>query len=92
MARQKAQENIMYYDEPISIEALVKEISNIKQIFTQYGGMRPFGISFIIGGVDVSGSRLFETEPSGALAEYNAIAIGKNKEKAMDRLRKLGYM
>lgn len=88
IARQKAQENIMYYDEPIQIETLVKEISNVKQIFTQYGGMRPFGISFIIGGVDRNGKRLFETEPSGALAEYNAIAIGKNREKAMTLFEK----
>lgn len=88
IARQKAQENQVYYDEPIQVETLVKEISNIKQIFTQYGGMRPFGISFIIGGVDATGARLFETEPSGALAEYNAIAIGKNKNKAMEFFEK----
>ena len=50
--------------------------------------MRPFGISFIIGGFDRSGARLFETEPSGALAEYNAVAIGKNKAKAMDLFEK----
>jgi len=84
IARQKAQENFTYYEEPIQIETLVKEISNINQAFTQYGGMRPFGIAFIIAGVDSTGSRLFETEPSGALAEYQAIAIGKNKEKAME--------
>ncbi len=88
MARQKAQENIMHYDEPIKVETLVKEVSNIKQIFTQYGGMRPFGVSFIIGGVDESGIRLFETEPSGALAEYRAIAIGKHKEKTMQMFEK----
>ncbi|MFH1224631.1 MAG: archaeal proteasome endopeptidase complex subunit alpha [Candidatus Diapherotrites archaeon] len=88
IARQKAQENIMYYEEPIQVETLVKEISNVKQIFTQYGGMRPFGISFIIGGVDQTGKRLFETEPSGALAEYNAIAIGKNRSKAMQVFEK----
>src|SRR3989344_3003058 len=84
IARQKAQENFTYYEEPIQVETLVKEISNINQAFTQYGGMRPFGIAFIIAGVDSTGSRLFETEPSGALAEYQAIAVGKNKEKAMD--------
>ena len=88
IARQKAKENVMYYDEPIQVETLVKEISNINQAFTQYGGMRPFGIAFIIGGVDSTGKRLFETEPSGALAEYQAIAIGKNKEKAMEILEK----
>ncbi|MBU0662078.1 archaeal proteasome endopeptidase complex subunit alpha [Candidatus Micrarchaeota archaeon] len=68
IARQKAQENVMYYDESILVETLVKEVSNVKQIFTQYGGMRPFGVSFILGGVDNTGKRLFETEPSGALA------------------------
>ena len=88
VARQKAQENKMLYEEPSPIENLVKEVSNLKQIFTQYGGMRPFGISLIIGGIDTTGKRLFETEPSGALAEYHAIAIGKNRDKAMDYFEK----
>jgi len=88
VARQKAQENKMYYEEAIQIEALAKEVSNLKQFFTQYGGMRPFGISLIIGGVDKTGKRLFETEPSGALAEYHAIAIGKNRNKAMELFEK----
>ncbi|HIH16078.1 MAG TPA: archaeal proteasome endopeptidase complex subunit alpha [Candidatus Diapherotrites archaeon] len=88
IARGKAQENQMYYEESIQLETLVKDISNIMQLFTQYGGMRPFGISFIVGGVDNSGKRLFETEPSGALAEYQAIAIGKGKAKAMEILEK----
>ncbi len=88
VARQKCQENVSFYDEPINVEILVKELSNINQVFTQYAGMRPFGVSFIVGGVDNTGFRLFETEPSGALAEYQAIAIGKNKNKAMDYFEK----
>jgi len=88
IARQKAQENRSLYEESIQTEALVKELSNINQVFTQYGGMRPFGVSFIVGGVDSSGKRLFETEPSGALAEYHAIAIGKNRTKAMEFFEK----
>jgi proteasome alpha subunit len=82
---------LVYFDEPIQVETLVKRISAIKQIFTQYGGMRPFGVSFIIGGIDVDGKKkLFETEPSGALAQYYAIAIGKGKKEAMKMLEK-GY-
>jgi len=88
VAREKAQENQMYYDEQIEVETLVKEISAIKQVFTQYAGMRPFGVSFIIGGVTGGRKSLFETEPSGALAQYKAAAIGKNKAKAMDILEK----
>ncbi len=88
VARKEAQENRMYYEESIEIETLVKRLGAVKQLFTQYAGMRPFGVSFIIGGVDESGSRLFETEPSGALAEYNAIAIGKGRKDAMRVLEK----
>lgn len=87
-ARQEAQENLMYYDEPIQIETLVKRVSGVAQYFTQYGGVRPFGVSFIIGGCDNTGLRLFETEPSGALAEYNAIAIGNGKKPAMELFEK----
>ena len=88
IARERAQENQMYYEEKIGVETLVKEISAIKQVFTQYAGMRPFGVSFIIGGVSDGEKALFETEPSGALARYRATAIGKNKAKAMDLLEK----
>jgi len=84
IARQESQENQSYYGGEIHVETLVKKIAAIMQIFTQYGGMRPFGVSFIFGGIDPTGEkRLFETEPSGALAEYKAVAIGKNKKEAM---------
>ncbi|MEK6820822.1 MAG: archaeal proteasome endopeptidase complex subunit alpha [archaeon] len=83
-ARVKAQENVMYYDEPIHVETLAKELSSNMQVVTQYGGMRPFGVSFIIGGFDETGPRLFETEPSGALAEYVAVAVGQGRKEAMD--------
>jgi len=88
MARKESQENRMYYDERIQIETLAKRVASIKQLYTQYGGMRPFGISFVVGGVDETGPRLFETEPSGALAEYYAVAIGKGKKDAMKLLEK----
>ncbi len=88
IARKDAQENRMYYEEKIPVETLVKNLCAVKQLFTQYAGMRPFGISFLIGGVDDTGSRLFETEPSGALAEYRAISIGMGRKEANKRLEK----
>ena len=87
-ARARAQENVMHYDEPIHIETLSKDISGNMQAVTQYGGTRPFGVSFIIGGVDETGARLFETEPSGALAEYMAVAIGAGRKEAMEFFEK----
>jgi proteasome alpha subunit len=46
------------------------------QTFTQYGGIRPFGISFLLGGIDRKGVHLYKTEPSGIYFEFKAKAIG----------------
>ncbi len=83
IARKQSQDNKMIFSEPIQVEVMTKEIAETKQAFTQYGGLRPFGVAFIVAGIDEKGPQLFQTEPSGALAEYKAIAIGRNKERAM---------
>ncbi len=88
IARRQAQENKMVYSERIQVETMAKEVAETKQAFTQYGGLRPFGVAFIIGGLDEKGAKIFETEPSGALAEYKAVAVGRNKDKAMGVLEK----
>jgi proteasome alpha subunit len=88
IARKQAQDNKVVFAEKIQIETMAKEIAETKQAFTQYGGLRPFGVAFIIGGFDEKGPRIFETEPSGALAEYKAVAVGRNKDKAMDFFEK----
>lgn len=56
----------------------------MKQMYTQNGGVRPFGSALIIGGVNKNGCKLFETDPSGALIEYKATAIGSGRSAAMD--------
>ncbi len=80
--REFAAENKFLYDEPIEVSTVSKKVATIKQVFTQYGGMRPFGVSFIVVGKDELGYHIFETEPSGAVAEYNALSIGRGKQKA----------
>ena len=57
-ARVKAQINRLSYDEPISIQSLVVDICDTKQMHTQYGGVRPFGVSLLVAGVDDHGPRL----------------------------------
>ena len=54
------------------------------QMYTQNGGVRPFGSALIIGGVYDGICKLFETDPSGALIEYKATAIGSGRSAAMD--------
>lgn len=82
-ARVEAQINKLTYDEAISAEGLAKKICELKQLYTQNGGARPFGVSLIIGGVNKKGCGLFETDPSGALVEYKATAIGQGRKEAM---------
>ncbi|MGD0028198.1 MAG: archaeal proteasome endopeptidase complex subunit alpha [Candidatus Bathyarchaeia archaeon] len=86
-ARLYAQSNKLTYDEPIDVEVVTKRISDIKQMYTQHAGVRPFGISIIFGGVDKTGSRVFYTHPSGTYRGYKAHAVGAGRETALGILR-----
>jgi proteasome alpha subunit len=87
-ARVEAQTNRVTYDEPIGLEDISKKICDFKYAYTQSGGVRPFGTSLLIAGVDDSNARLFETDPSGALLEYKATAIGSGRTEVMEFFEK----
>jgi len=78
-AQVKAQENKVVYDSPIDVLTIVRDIANLKQMCTQSGGLRPFGVSLLIAGVDEDGSKLFETDPTGIYFQYKATAIGEGE-------------
>lgn len=86
-ARVRAQINRVTYGEPIEIKSIAKEIADRKQRFTQVGGIRPFGVSFLIAGVDTK-EHLFETDPSGSMREWCAHAIGRGGKIARKILEK----
>jgi proteasome alpha subunit len=79
-ARVYAQSNRLMYDEPIDVEVVAKRVGDIKQLYTQHAGVRPFGVSIIFGGIDKTGSRLFTTDPSGSIRGWKADAVGVGKE------------
>jgi proteasome alpha subunit len=83
-ARVTAQREKVIYGEPIPVEMLTRDICDLKQSYTQYGGTRPFGVSLLILGADSNGAKLFETDPSGAFSEVYATAIGQGKKVAED--------
>jgi len=87
-ARLVCQGNRMTYDEPIGVESLVSNIGDTLQQYTQNAGVRPFGVSMIVGGIDFSGPRLISTDPSGSYRGYKAAALGINNEKAREVLEK----
>ena len=79
-ARIYAQSNKLMYDEPADIEVLSKRIGDVKQMYTQYGGIRPFGVSIIFGGADKKGCKVLQTDPSGAVWAYKAASVGAGSE------------
>ncbi len=79
-ARIYAQSNKLTYDEAIDVEVVTKRICDIKQLYTQHAGVRPFGISMIFGGVDKTGNHVFGTHPSGTYRGYKARAEGAGRE------------
>ncbi|ABK77623.1 20S proteasome, alpha and beta subunit [Cenarchaeum symbiosum A] len=88
-ARFFSQSNRMMYDESVEVEAVAKHLADQCQQFTQYAGVRPFGVALIIGGVDDGGKgQLFLTDPSGTYISYDAIAIGAGSEQVTEFLEK----
>ena len=84
-----AQQHKVTFDSSIDISSLVKEICNVKQSFTQYGGARPFGVSILFAGVDEDDKiKLFATEPTGIFFEFRATAIGEFEVELKDILNK----
>ncbi|MFH0986725.1 MAG: archaeal proteasome endopeptidase complex subunit alpha [Candidatus Micrarchaeota archaeon] len=82
-ARINAQEERMIYGKPVDIEILTRNICDLKQAYTQFGGARPFGTALLITGIDETGKHLFETDPSGAFNEHYAAAIGSGKKEVL---------
>ncbi len=82
-----AQQHRVTYDSPVEPELIVKEISNIKQQFSQYGGARPFGVSLMIAGINNGKPELYTSDVTGNYLGYSANAIGEDDEKIKVKLR-----
>ena len=87
-ARFFSQSNKLTYDETVEIETVAKHLADQSHQFTQYSGVRPFGVALIVAGVDRRGSRIFVTDPSGTYVPYTAVAIGGNSDEITDYLEK----
>jgi proteasome alpha subunit len=82
LARVRAQVHKITYDEPIDLWSLTRVIGDRMQLSTLYAGLRPFGVSFLLGGADKTGVHLIEADPSGMLYEWLAYAIGRGASVA----------
>jgi len=87
-ARFFSQSNKMIYDEPVEVETIAKHLADQSQQYTQYAGVRPYGVALILGGVINKTPELFLTDPSGTFISYDAIAIGSGSDEVTDFLEK----
>lgn len=87
-ARLRAARYEYQYDEPIPMEQLVEHVCNYKQAYTQYGGLRPFGVAFLFAGYDTThGFQLYQTDPSGNYSGWKATVIGANNQAGKSLLK-----
>jgi proteasome alpha subunit len=82
-----AQQHRVTYDSSIEPELIIKDIANVKQQFTQYGGARPFGVSVMLAGIHNKNPELFTSDVTGNYFAYYANAIGEGDDKIKEKLR-----
>ena len=87
-ARFFSQSNKIIYDEIVDVESVAKHLADQCQQFTQYAGVRPFGVSLIIGGVVNKNRSLYLTDPSGTYIPYDAVAIGAGSDRVTEFFEK----
>ena len=83
-----AQQNRVTYGTPIDPLSIIRMIADRKQMFTQYGGARPFGVAFLVGGVNKGAAHLYTSDVTGNFNAFKANAIGENDEKIKEILRR----
>lgn len=87
-ARQAAQRYLLTYNEDIPCEQLVRRLCDLKQGYTQHGGLRPFGVSFIYAGWDPRRQfQLYLSNPSGNYGGWKATSAGANHASAQSLLK-----
>lgn len=87
-ARNTAQSYWRTFGCEMPVEQLVQRLGNLKQGYTQIGGLRPFGVSLLYAGHDSSqGFQLYLSDPSGNYAAWKATAVGSQSTIAQSILK-----
>ena len=87
-ARLHAQRYRFSFQEPQPVEQLVQSLCDEKQAYTQFGGLRPFGVSMLYAGWDKTyGFQLYQSDPSGNYNGWRATCIGANNQSATSLMK-----
>ena len=86
-AQKVAQQHRVTYDSPVDVITVVREVADVVQVYTQSGGLRPFGVSIMFAGFD-SSPKLFIVDPTGIYFQYKACSIGEGEDECTEWLQK----
>lgn len=87
-SRLLAQQHKVSYGSPIDPISVIQMIADNKQMYTQYGGSRPYGVAIMIAGVSKGKGHLYTSDITGNFFAYRANSIGENDEQVKEELRK----
>ncbi|RCV16886.1 hypothetical protein SETIT_3G174300v2 [Setaria italica] len=72
----------LVYEAPLPVSRLALRLADKAQVCTQRSWKRPYGVGFLVAGLDETGAHLYYNCPSGNYFEYQAFAIGSRSQVA----------
>ncbi|WFC97061.1 proteasome endopeptidase complex [Malassezia brasiliensis] len=86
--RQLALSSRMMYARALPLSRLMSALADRAQLNTMQYGKRPYGVGFLVIGVDDTGPHLYEFSPTGNCFEYYAMSLGARNQSAKTYLER----
>jgi 20S proteasome subunit alpha 6 len=80
--RQLALSSRLVYSRPLPVSRLISSLSDRAQYNTMDYSKRPYGVGFLVIGVDSQGPHLYEFSPTANCFEFYAMALGARSQSA----------
>ncbi|CCD12750.1 unnamed protein product [Trypanosoma congolense IL3000] len=90
-ARSEAENSRETFSTPIMGSVLASRVGEFMHVYTTHFAYRPFGCSVIVASYADDGPQLYVSDPSGTVAGYYGIALGRGKTVAKTELERLNF-
>jgi len=86
--RQLTLSSRLTYSRALPLSRLMGALADRAQLNTMQYGKRPYGVGFLVIGVDATGPHLYEFNPTGNCFEYYAMSLGARNQSAKTYLER----